>query len=119
MLITVEHDKLFLHACSRVNGQTNILHRVTDTSTNRRQGFLCRRKVSMEQTADRAEVVAVDHYFSSLTENSSGPVCLRTPGNRLMMVRPRYNSSRERNVNNPDQSQLVTEPKIRENKEKS
>ena len=68
MLITVEHDKLFLHACSRVNGQTNILHRVADTSTNRRQGFLCRRKVSMEQTADRAEVVAVDHYFSSLTE---------------------------------------------------
>ena len=58
--------------------------RAADPSTNRRQGFLCRRTASMEQAADRAEAAAVDHYFSS-TENISVPVCLRTPG-RLMIV---------------------------------
>ena len=41
---------------------------------------------SMEQTVDRAEAAAVDHYFLSSTENISVPVWLRTPGNRLMIV---------------------------------
>ena len=59
--------------------------RAADTSTNRRQGFLCRRSASMEQAADRAEVTAVDHYFSSSTENIFVPICPRTP-ERLMIV---------------------------------
>ena len=58
--------------------------RAADPSTNRRHGFLCPRTASMEQAADRTEAAAVDHYFSSSTENISVPVCLRTPG-RLMM----------------------------------
>ena len=33
--------------------------RTTDTSTNQRQGFLCRRTVSMEQAADTAEAMAL------------------------------------------------------------
>jgi len=36
--------------------------------------------------ADTAEAAAVDHYFSSSTENVFVPVCLWTPGNRLMIV---------------------------------
>jgi len=40
----------------------------------------------MEHAADTAEAAAVDHYFSSATENISVPVCLRTPENRLMIV---------------------------------
>jgi len=43
--------------------------RAADTSTNRRQGFLCRRTASMEQAADRPQATAVDHYLSSSTEN--------------------------------------------------
>ena len=42
--------------------------RAADTSTNRRQDFLCRRTASMEHAADTAEAAAVDHYFSSSTE---------------------------------------------------
>ena len=60
--------------------------RAADTSTNRRQGFLCRRTASTEQAADTAEAAAVDQHFSSPTENISAPVCLRTPGCRLMLV---------------------------------
>ena len=45
--------------------------RAADTSTNRRQGFLCRRTASVEHAADTAEAAAVDHYFSSSTENIS------------------------------------------------
>ena len=40
----------------------------------------------MEHAADTAEAAAVDHYFSSPNENISVPVCLWTPGNRLMIV---------------------------------
>jgi len=43
--------------------------RAADTSTNRRQGFLCRRTASMEHAADTVEAAAVDHYFPSSTEN--------------------------------------------------
>jgi len=39
----------------------------------------------MEHAADTAEAAAVDHYFTSPTENISVPVCLWTPG-RLMIV---------------------------------
>jgi len=53
--------------------------RAADTSTNRPQDFLCRRNASMEHAADTAEAAAVDHYFSSSTEN----ILL---GNRLMIV---------------------------------
>jgi len=60
--------------------------RAADTSTNRRQDFLCRRTASMEHAADTAEAAAVDHYVSSSTENIFVPVCKRTPGNRLMIV---------------------------------
>ena len=60
--------------------------RAVDTSTNRRHGFLCRRTASMEHAADTAEAAAVDHNFSSSTENVFVPVCLWTPGNRLMIV---------------------------------
>ena len=42
--------------------------RAADTSTNRRQGFLCRRTASMEQAADRAEAAAIEHQFSSSTK---------------------------------------------------
>jgi len=62
------------------------LRRAADTSTNRRQDFLCRRTASMEQAADTAEATAVDHYFSSSTENNSVPVCLWTPGYRLVIA---------------------------------
>ena len=60
--------------------------RAADTSTNRRHGFLCRRTASMEQAADTAEAAAVDHYFSSSTENVSVSVCLWTPGYRQMIA---------------------------------
>jgi len=40
---------------------------------------------SMEQAADGAEATAVDHYFSSSTENIFVRVCLWTSG-RLMIV---------------------------------
>ena len=40
--------------------------RAADTSTNRRQGFLCRRTASMEHAADTAEAAAVDQYFSGI-----------------------------------------------------
>ena len=61
--------------------------RAADLSTNRRQGFLCRRTASMEHAADTAEPAAVDHYFSSSTENTfSVPVCLRTPGRLLILL---------------------------------
>ena len=43
--------------------------RAADTSTNRRQGFLCRRTASMEHAADTAEAGAVDRYFPSSTVN--------------------------------------------------
>jgi len=56
-----------------------------DTSTNRRQGFLWRRTTITEHAVDRDEAAAVNHYFSSSTENIFVPVCLRTPGNRLML----------------------------------
>ena len=48
--------------------------RAADTSTIRRYGFLSRRTASMEHAADTAEAAAVDHYFSSSTENISIPV---------------------------------------------
>ena len=51
--------------------------------TRRRNG--CRCTASMEQAADTAEAAAVDHYFSSSTENIRVPVCLRT-SERLMIV---------------------------------
>ena len=51
-----------------------------DPSTNRRHGFLCRSTASMEHAADTAEAAAVDHYFSSSTENILVPVCLRIYG---------------------------------------
>ena len=59
-----------------------------NTSTSRRQGFVCNRIASVEQlqAADRAEAAAVDYYFSSPSENISVPVCIRTPRNRLMIV---------------------------------
>jgi len=40
----------------------------------------------MEQAADTAEAAAVDRYFSPAAESISVPVCLLTPGNRLMIV---------------------------------
>jgi len=43
--------------------------RYVDSSTKRRQGFFCRCMTSTEQAADTAEAAAIDHYFSSPTEN--------------------------------------------------
>jgi len=37
--------------------------RAADTSTNRRQGFLCHRTASAEHAADRTEAAAVDQHF--------------------------------------------------------
>ena len=37
--------------------------RAADTSTNRRQGFLCHRTASAEHAADRTEAGAVDQHF--------------------------------------------------------
>ena len=37
--------------------------RAADSSTNRRQGFLCRRTTSMEHAADTAEAIAVNRQF--------------------------------------------------------
>ena len=54
--------------------------RAADTSTNMRHGFLCLCTASMEHAADTAEAAAVDHYFSSSTENILVPVCLRIYG---------------------------------------
>ena len=45
-------------------------HQYSSSSTSD-DGFLCRRNASMEHAADTAEAAAVDHYFSSSTENSS------------------------------------------------
>ena len=45
-----------------------------------------RHTASMEHAADTAEHAAVDHCFSSLTEDISVPVCLRTPRNRPTIV---------------------------------
>jgi len=45
-----------------------------------------RHTASMEHAADIAEPAAVDHCFSSLTEDISVPVCLRTPRNRPTIV---------------------------------
>ena len=63
-------------------------------------GFLCRRTASTEHAADTAEAAAA--ILSSPTDDISAPVCLWTPGNRLMRVlavmRPR-SSSRWRNTN--------------------
>jgi len=40
--------------------------RPTDTSKNQRQGFFCRRTISMEQAANTAEAAAaVDHYVAA------------------------------------------------------
>jgi len=51
--------------------------------TRRRNG--CRCTTSMELAADRAEAAAVDHYYSSSTENIFAPICLRT-SERLTIV---------------------------------
>ena len=53
-----------------------VLRRAADTSTNRRQGFLCRRTASTEHAANRAEAAAVDHDFSSPT---AATVCSSLP----------------------------------------
>jgi len=60
--------------------------RATDTSTDRRQDFLCRRTASIEEAADIGEPAAViNHYFPSPTKNISVPVCLWTPGYKLIV----------------------------------
>jgi len=46
--------------------------RATDTSTNRRQDFLCRRTASMEHAADTAEDTAVDYHRLSFRGRAWG-----------------------------------------------
>ena len=58
--------------------------RAADTSTNRRQGFLCRRTASMKNADDTAEASAVDQHCSSPAKTL--PFCNRTSGKKLTIV---------------------------------
>ena len=62
--------------------------RATDKSTNRRQGFLCRRTASMEHAADTAEAAAVDHYFSPPHVCSSLPTDTGIQTDDCFVMRP-------------------------------
>ena len=78
--MTAVHSGRVVHACLVILRPRH----ATDTSTNRRQGFLRRCTASVEQAADTAEAAAVNQYSLLPTTNISVPVCPWTPGYRLM-----------------------------------
>jgi len=62
----------------------------------------------MEHAADTAEAAAVDHYFSSSTDNIFVPVFLRTPGRLMIVLRCASVFTRGRNNDSVTVTPLLT-----------